>query len=166
MQKLFISLPGSVDYTVYEASKAGAYSFRFCSFEGGKRLDLRMAETNDESFVPELEGGHHLNFPTTEEYTRLVKDTINHIRETGMGKIVMSRPQSFEISIDPIKVFKKLVNTYPSACVYLFTHPEVGTWMAATPETLVHKEGNILKTMSLAGTQRKGEEDKFSEKER
>lgn len=166
MEKLFISLPGSKDYTIYEGNKTGDYSFRFCSFEGGKHLDLRMSATTDESFKPELEGGHHFNFPTKEEYIHLIQDTIDHIRKNDLGKIVMSRPQSFDISIDPVVVFKKLVETYPSACVYLFTHPEVGTWMAATPETLVKKEGDSLKTMSLAGTQKKGEEDKFSDKEK
>lgn len=166
MQKLFISLAGSKDYTIYEGNKTGDYSFRFCSFEGGKHLDLRMSATTDESFTPELEGGHHFNFPTKEEYIHLIQDTIDHIRKNDLGKIVMSRPQSFDISIDPVVVFKKLVETYPSACVYLFTHPEVGTWMAATPETLVKKKGDSLKTMSLAGTQKKGEEERFSDKER
>lgn len=166
MQKLFISLPGSTDYTTYEGKENGEYSFRFCSFEGGQLLDLPMAKTSDESFVAELEGGHHFNFPTKEEYLHLIQDTVDHIRENDLGKIVMSRPQGFDLRLEPVSVFKKLVQTYPSACVYLFTHPEVGTWMAATPETLVKKEGSSLKTMSLAGTQKKGEEDKFSEKER
>ena len=165
MQKLLISLPESTDYKVYEASDEGAFNFRFCSFEGGQVLDLKMAETVDESFAAELEGGHHFNIPTKEEYAHLIQDTIDYIKRNNLGKIVMSRPQRFEVTIEPFTVFKKLVKAYPKACVYLLTHPEIGTWMAATPETLVKKEGDSLKTMSLAGTQKKGEEDKFSDKE-
>lgn len=166
MTKLFISLPGSSEYSVYEENPKGDYHFRFCSFEGGRQLDLRMTPSRDENFSPEMEGGHHFNFPDKSEYIHLIKDTIEHIRKNQLGKIVISRPSCYEIKLNPLSVFKDLIQSYPSACIYLFTHPEVGTWLGATPETLIKKEGNTIKTMSLAGTQKAGEEDKFSEKEK
>lgn len=166
MKKLFISQPGSTNFTVYTSNRSGDFSFRFSSFEGYEQLNLKMSQTDDESFACENCGGQHFNIPTHDEYVRTIENTVAHIRKNALGKIVMSRPQRFDKVIDPVPVFKKLVETYPKACVYLFTHPEVGTWMGATPETLLRKEGNVIKTMSLAGTQKKGEEDKFSDKEK
>ncbi len=54
---------------------------------------------------------------------------------------------------DPVRLFKRLLNSYPSAFVYLWYHPEVGLWLGATPETLMRIEGNRFETMALAGTQ-------------
>lgn len=166
MQKLFISLPGSSDFKIFRSDASGDFIFRFSSFEGYEEVNLKMSQADDESFVPKNFGGQHFNIPTHEEYVRLVENTVAHIRENGLGKIVMSRPQRFEKVIEPVSVFKKLVETYPKACVYLFTHSDVGTWIGATPETLLSKKGNVLKTMSLAGTQKKGEEGKFTDKEK
>jgi isochorismate synthase len=50
-------------------------------------------------------------------------------------------------------LFKKLINTYFNAFVYLWYHPKVGMWMGATPETLLKVEGDKFKTVALAGTQ-------------
>ena len=41
---------------------------------------------------------------------------------------------------------------YPSAFCYLFYHPQVGTWLAATPETLLYHHQGEFRTMALAGT--------------
>ncbi|WP_417611982.1 isochorismate synthase [Owenweeksia hongkongensis] len=166
MQKLFISLPGSSGYKIYTSDSGGDFAFRFSSFEGHEEVNLKMNQTDDESFTSENFGGQHFNIPTHKEYVKLVENTVAHIRKNDLGKIVMSRPQRFDKVIEPVLVFKKLVEVYPKACVYLFTHPEVGTWMGATPETLLSKKGDVLKTMSLAGTQKKGEEDKFTGKEK
>jgi isochorismate synthase len=54
----------------------------------------------------------------------------------------------------------KLRQMYPQAFIYVFSSPLTGTWLGATPETLVKwKEGEVA-TMSLAGT-RKLNEDGF-----
>ena len=166
MQKLFISLPGSSGFKVYTSDSSGDFTFRFSSFEGHDEVNIKMSQTEDESFESENFAGQHFNIPAHGEYVRLVEKTVAYIRKYDLGKIVISRPQRFEKVIDPVSVFKNLVKTYPKACVYLFTHPEVGTWMGAKPETLLNKKGNVLKTMSLAGTQKKGEEDKFTNKEK
>ena len=46
-----------------------------------------------------------------------------------------------------------MIIQYPSAFCYLFYHPKVGTWLAATPETLFQSNGHNFQTMALAGTQ-------------
>src|SRR5690606_31374885 len=57
------------------------------------------------------------------------------------------------LEITPISIFKRLLNTYPSAFVYFWYHPKVGLWLGATPETLIEIEGNRFSIMALAGTQ-------------
>ena len=166
MQKLFISLPGSSDFKVFSSDASGDVTFRFSSFEGHEEVNIKMSQTEDESFKTENFVGQHFNIPTQEEYVKLIENTVKYIHENDLGKIVMSRPQRFDKVIEPVSIFKKLVETYSTACVYLFTHPKVGTWMGATPETLLSRKGNTLKTMSLAGTQKKGDEDKFTDKEK
>ena len=52
-----------------------------------------------------------------------------------------------------VEIYKKLVQTYANAFVYVWFHPKVGLWFGATPETLLHFSEHSFKTMSLAGTQ-------------
>jgi len=51
-------------------------------------------------------------------------------------------------------VFTKLLQTYTTAFVYIWYHPNIGLWLGATPETLLEIKNRILHTMSLAGTQK------------
>ena len=48
--------------------------------------------------------------------------------------------------------FVRLLDAYPNAMVYYWSHPQTGTWIGATPETLLNLEGGKCKTMALAGT--------------
>jgi isochorismate synthase len=79
--------------------------------------------------------------------------------------VVISRAQFFSQKVAPLQLFEKLCAAYPQLTVYLFSHPKVGTWCGATPETLLALEGETLKTMSLAGTMPLGHEADFSSKE-
>ena len=47
----------------------------------------------------------------------------------------------------------RILQGYRSAFCYLFSHPKVGTWLAATPEKLINYSVGKITTMSLAGTQ-------------
>lgn len=53
---------------------------------------------------------------------------------------------------DPNQMFSRICNAYPEAFVFLFTTPETGTWIGATPELLLAGKGYLLRSMSLAGT--------------
>lgn len=56
-------------------------------------------------------------------------------------------------SFQALEYFDKLCLEYPTAFVALVSIPLVGTWMVATPETLVSiDKNNNLHTMALAGT--------------
>lgn len=164
--KLFISLPGTSSYQVYKEAPSSELTFCFTSFNTLLNVDIPVVATDDEKvnffFKTPEESGRSLD---KEEYIDLVKKAVDEIQRDRLGKIVLSRHRLLEKEIDPVGLFKKLAQTYPDACVYLFSHPATGTWMGATPETLIKKDGTQVLSMSLAGTQKKGEEHKFGEKE-
>ncbi len=83
-----------------------------------------------------------------------VAKAIEEIQNSELTKIVISRKESVETDdFDTLEVFENLLYAYPNAYVYLWSHPNIGTWLGATPETLLTVEGKRFKTMSLAGTQ-------------
>ncbi|MCK7590562.1 chorismate-binding protein [Subsaxibacter sp. CAU 1640] len=85
----------------------------------------------------------------------LVQKGVDAINSDQFQKVVLSRKEEIKVEeANSIEIFKKLLNKYETAFVYLFFHPKVGLWLGATPETLLKIEGNQLTTMSLAGTQK------------
>lgn len=89
-----------------------------------------------------------------QSHIKRVVDCIETIKSGICSKIVLSRREQLEyLENDPITIFKRLLNRYPTAFVYIWYHPKVGLWLGATPETLLSITGNQLKTMALAGTQ-------------
>src|SRR5690606_37973339 len=78
---------------------------------------------------------------------------IEAIKNYQFTKVVLSRKETVPLESDPMSIFKRLLNTYPSTFVYLWYHPKVGLWLGATPETLITIEGNRFSIMALAGTQ-------------
>ena len=98
--------------------------------------------------------------PTTaelakEHYLQLVERGIQTIAEGSLEKIVPARtkviplPEGFDLG----RTLATLLSQYPYSFVNFFHIPQVGTWMGASPETLIKTEGDYFHTMSLAGTQ-------------
>ncbi|WP_204345331.1 chorismate-binding protein [Psychroserpens algicola] len=88
------------------------------------------------------------------QHIELIQKGIDTISNSDLKKIVVSRIETVPISEDnPIRLFKSLLEAYPTAFVYIWYHPKVGLWLGASPETLLHIEGLRFKTMALAGTQ-------------
>ena len=90
-----------------------------------------------------------------ENFTHMVAQAIAAIEQGHFHKVVPSRQKQVPLSsdFDLVDTFQQLCNRYPTAFVSLFSIPGVGTWLGASPETLVHTQGNIFRTMALAGTQ-------------
>ena len=83
----------------------------------------------------------------------LVSKGINAISNNQLTKVVLSRQEILEIDrVNPFELFKKLLNRYADAFVYIWFHPKIGLWMGATPETLLRVKGLRFNTMALAGT--------------
>ncbi|MEO8773655.1 MAG: chorismate-binding protein [Gelidibacter sp.] len=87
-------------------------------------------------------------------HIKRVEKGVAAIKSDCFSKVVLSRCEVIEnAETNPIKIFKRLLERYPTAFVYVWYHPEVGLWLGATPETLLSVNGNQLNTMALAGTQ-------------
>ncbi len=91
------------------------------------------------------------------DYERLVNDAVEFILRSGVRKVVTSRVVENELpfGFDPVLIFERLCKRYAHAFVSLVAIPGVGTWIGATPETLVSIDENGVRTMALAGTQAK-----------
>lgn len=110
------------------------------------------SETHDKSLMDVSEP---LHFPLRKvDHNRLVQNALNAIHKNEMVKVVVSRAEKVDMTDKNIMtILKKLLNTYTGAFVYLWHHPKIGTWMGASPETLLNIEENQFRTMALAGTQ-------------
>ena len=88
-----------------------------------------------------------------EAFENLVAKCVAVIKEGRFDKLVTSRRESIQLNdIEPVEIFKHLLNTYPNAFRYCFYSKETGLWMGATPEQLLKIEHNTLHTVALAGT--------------
>lgn len=91
-----------------------------------------------------------------EEYENLVNKGVAAIQEGMFKKVVLSRKKSVFLpnNYNPVNTFLELCEAYPTAFISLVSIPNVGTWLGASPETLVHvNEDQQFHTIALAGTQ-------------
>lgn len=93
---------------------------------------------------------------TPESYHNLVMKCQEAIASGMFEKVVPSRSREVALpaSFDAGKMFLKLGRKYPLAMVSVFSSPETGTWIGATPEMLVSVNANQhFRTAAVAGTQ-------------
>lgn len=90
-----------------------------------------------------------------ENYFGQVNHIKEHIQKGHIEKAILSRIKKVNIptGLHPVDSFLSLTDQYPTAMAYLVYSPQTGIWLGATPEVLVQLKGNILQTISLAGTQ-------------
>ena len=165
------------DNIIHEVNDFSECGFVFAPFNDKEKsivIPLEDSESIMTDFVllndinPSL---HEIKYSELEkiQHIHLVQKGIDAINDNAFQKVVLSRCEVVNLSENnPIALFKRLLNAYPTACTYCWYHPKVGLWLGATPETLIELSGNRFKTMSLAGTQKyNGSLDVFwQEKER
>lgn len=109
-----------------------------------------------------------LESTSQENYEEKFKSYQNAINSGECIKAILSTiikkqiPHNFNVG----EYIFKLREAYPQAFVYLFSSPHSGTWIGATPETLVNWESGIVSTMSLAGTRKINSSVPFGNKEK
>jgi isochorismate synthase len=107
-----------------------------------------------------------------DEYLQTCNQLISSIRRGEAKKVVLSRIKILRQKKDRqlSEIFLSLKEKYPTAFCYLFYTPQSGIWMGASPEIFLSKNGNIIRTMALAGTRKsnpeKPGEQPWPEKER
>ena len=138
-----------------ESQKVG---FLFTPFSSEKRILLKGEVLygllpKKENTIPCKKFVFKETLEEKQKHIDLVTKAINEIHQGTFEKVVLSRKITIKKVVNPFKSFTNMVIRYPSAFCYLFYHPKVGTWLAATPETLFQSNGNNFQTMALAGTQ-------------
>ncbi len=91
-----------------------------------------------------------------DHFKNIVENAIQRIEDGQFEKVVPARKWSRKIdeNFDLLDIYQKATNKYPRAMVSLVSIPKVGTWLGASPETLIQMDQNsIFKTVALAGTQ-------------
>lgn len=121
----------------------------YIPFEGSTILELEnlaVEVLSNTSSLNEVE--------SSDNHFNRVSKAITEINSTDLEKVVLSKEFKFSMEVtNPIEIFKKLSQNYPSAFTYCWFHPQTGFWFGASPESLLKLEGKSLSTMALAGTQ-------------
>ena len=94
-----------------------------------------------------------------EERERYAVDFHNYHGQLSAGafqKIVLARSARLTATeqISPLTLFARACRRYPRMFVTLFSTERSGTWIIATPETLIGGTDGAMHTMALAGTMR------------
>lgn len=146
------------------ASGSGEY-FVFKDFFGKNGVEIEVAIREKPNNFPFHKKPGQLA-PLKEDQIALYENAIKDMQVGFLDKVVLSRVDNSIYFGDPLILLDQLCGLYPQAAVYLFSHPEVGTWIAASPETLIHLAEGELNIDSLAGTRAWEEREGFSEKEK
>ena len=146
-------------YSIKDFTESG---FAFVSFDSKNKYYIPTIKSDVfiENWVKTaFKLNEDIDLTFTEEdkhnFEKLVSKAIVEINNNTFEKVVLSRKESIKVNnFDFITVFKKLLDTYSNTFKYCFFHPKIGFWIGATPEQLCKVENNVLKTVSIAGTQK------------
>jgi isochorismate synthase len=119
-------------------------------------ISLDSIEKVNESWEPYSVDNNSVEISQT-EYIQQVNQCINEINNSDLIKVVPSRVKRVKLpeGQEVLDTFISLCDSYSNAFVSLLSTPKLGTWLGASPETLIEVDNNgIFRTMSLAGTQK------------
>lgn len=188
-----IRLPGSADtYFFYASEQPRMQSIKyqptdkplfFCSpYSAGNKAYTLEADAvfKNEACVygklPEVDtvkgswpqGTQPENFYADEAfYCNYIRNIISGIEADQFDKVVAARCEklNYDEKIEPAKLFHHACQKYPDACVYFFSINGIGSWIGASPETLLSLQHQTLSTVALAGTSPAGAIDAWTDKE-
>lgn len=85
----------------------------------------------------------------------LWEKSIQKVLDSNVEKVVLARRSSFESSHHPYSWIKKLLKSSQNSTVFAFERKSSSLFLGASPEMLYEREGNKIKTESIAGTRKK-----------
>ena len=149
------------DDQVHQVTDFNSTGFVFAPFDSNESAILFAADTIQKATY-DLKSNLKVRTSATfkedssqkEFHIDLIHKGIRQIQSGAFKKVVLSRMVATACETSPVELFKTLLHTYSSAFCYLWHHPEIGTWLGATPEILLKTENNKFTTMSLAGTKK------------
>lgn len=92
-----------------------------------------------------------------EEYADKVLRAKEYIRQGDIFQVVLSRTFSGESNLTPFALYRALRKLNPTPYLYLFEEAEFAV-AGASPELLVGVKDNVIETVPIAGTCKKGDD--------
>ena len=170
---VLFSSPDQTDFQLWlNDSDESDFEFIFHSFDNQteKIIKTNQVLTLDLDELNALDFNLNYDFSDTnspishEQYLGLIAKTTQVLQDSDLKKVVISRIK--DIEKNDFNIWKTLValrKAYPKAFVYFFYDQTDCAWFGATPELLMSREANEVKTVSLAGTKTK--ENEWTSKE-
>jgi len=135
--------------------------FVFAPFDGEtipyipqKYSDVMVEKVDAADFYFENKPTETNNEKAKMTFESLVEKGINAIEKKEFQKVVLSRKEIMDLKVFSLEmVFRRLIQSYPTAFKYCFFHPKIGMWLGATPEQFLKISDKNIQTVALAGTQ-------------
>ncbi|MFB6088069.1 MAG: isochorismate synthase MenF [Haloarculaceae archaeon] len=129
-----------------------------------RRLDEWEATLEDvRTTRPETEGkpgvASRTFTPDEAGWRDQVTAAVDRIERGDLRKVVLAQSQTVDLE-RPLSVsstYGRLGDTYPDCYRFLFAPDDGGTFLGATPETLVSRDGRTIETQALAGSTGRGD---------
>ncbi|MFV0554035.1 MAG: chorismate-binding protein [Mangrovibacterium sp.] len=167
--ELMVAKPDQVNIINDESELDDLHGFIFAPFQKNDSCPLVLLQgthlktaqemkdfqiTGELSSASERSGRHRPFIISQSEYLTDINQTVEHLHKSELSKVVISRINEMERGEKSIgEVMELLREQNPRAFVYVVSIPKVGTWIGATPESLLQMNAGHYETMSLAGTQ-------------
>lgn len=94
-----------------------------------------------------------------EKYCQMVEKGIDYIKEGDVFQVVLSNKVEVKATGSLFDTYRVLRTTNPSPYMFYFSSDDLEV-AGASPETLIKLEGNQLTTFPIAGTRKRGKDDK------
>ena len=133
----------------------------YFTFTDNVELNNKIKEVFSDFILNPIEKNHEIHLPKVTEaeqqdYLELISKAVSEINKGNFKKLVLARKKTASVSgkISPGKILENALKKYKNTFNSISFTPEYGTWLGASPETLVCRNADqIFKTVALAGTQ-------------
>lgn len=157
-----IQSAGPAPEKIWDGSFPDSETFVFAPFDRDLHPVLMIGEGGRMAIHSEPKAPVHTS---KKQFLAWAGKAIDAIRAGKFRKIVAARVLAKEeTDFDPFRHFLALCEKYPDAFCYLWHSPSSGTWLGASPELLLERKEDKLRSMALAGT-RTGPGETFGVKE-
>jgi len=87
------------------------------------------------------------------QHQQKVAKAVRLIKQNKLEKLIISRRIKVSVNnFNSLDALLSLMRNRDESFVYLWHHPQVGTWLGATPELMANYQDETFQTVALAGT--------------
>ena len=123
-----------------------------------KPLTMAWGNSRDKTRTKLNSNGVHSNC-TPAEFERIVQEAKKKIRAGDIIQVVLSQRFSVKLNTDPFDLYRSLRVLNPSPYMYFLNFGDLQI-VGSSPELLVRCEDGVVETRPIAGTRRRGKDEK------